>query len=195
MSGAAGIDYRELMAGARDPADVATQALGGVLARFRIRGLDALVLTRLLSRYFPGADMERVGATGSADNEAGCSALCADEFDDLLALLRAHRCDDSEETEWLARAVATACLGDNHLWQDLRLPNRAALSELLGRYFPALSAKNTGNMKWKKFFYKQLCERAEVFVCKAPSCGACSDYFQCFGPEEGGTETSGTSGS
>ena len=44
--------------------------------------------------------------------------------------------------------------------------------------------KNTGNMKWKKFFYKQLCDRAEVNLCKAPSCQVGADYRSCFGPEE-----------
>lgn len=188
MGAATFMDYRQLMAGARDPADAVTQAFGGVLARFRIRGLEAPVLARLLSRYFPDADEVWVNVP-SADDQAGCSALCAEEFEDLLMLLRAHRSEDSEETEWLAHAIATACLGDNHLWQDMGLPNRETLSELLKRYFTTLCIRNKGNMKWKKFFYKQLCERAEVFVCKAPSCSVCSDYVHCFGPEEGGAET------
>jgi nitrogen fixation protein NifQ len=46
--------------------------------------------------------------------------------------------------------------------------------------FPALAAKNSGDMKWKKFFYRQLCERAQVPVCKAPHCAECSDYTYCF---------------
>jgi nitrogen fixation protein NifQ len=65
------------------------------------------------------------------------------------------------------------------------LPNRSALSELLRVHFPALHAKNAGIMKWKKFLYKQLCEGMNVSVCKAPRCGVCSVYAQCFGPEEG----------
>jgi nitrogen fixation protein NifQ len=39
-------------------------------------------------------------------------------------------------------------------------------------------------MKWKKFFYKQLCDRAEVKMCPAPSCQVCNDYQNCFGSEE-----------
>jgi nitrogen fixation protein NifQ len=39
-------------------------------------------------------------------------------------------------------------------------------------------------MKWKKFFYKQLCEREGVNACKAPSCAACDDYSKCFGSED-----------
>jgi nitrogen fixation protein NifQ len=102
-------------------------------------------------------------------NNADCSALPVDEFDDLRALLMTHRSEDSEETQWLACAMATACLGDNHLWQDMGLPNREALSKLLKRYFTTLHIRNKCNMKWKKLFYKQLCERAEISVCKAPS--------------------------
>ena len=81
--------------------------------------------------------------------------------------------------------LATACLGDNHLWQDMGLSHRDALSDLLRRHFTALYDKNTGNMKWKKFFYKHLCERAEVNLCRAPSCQVCIDYAKCFGSEDG----------
>ncbi len=177
MSAAAGTPaYQRLMAAASDPADIATLAFGGVLARFQIRGLDAPTLTRLFSRYFPGTH---------CDDAAGavCNALATEEFEDLLALLREHRRDDSEETEWLARAVASACGGENHLWEDMGLPDREMLSRLIRRYFTTLYYKNTGNLRWKKFFYKQLCDRAEVRLCKAPSCGVCSDYALCFGPE------------
>jgi nitrogen fixation protein NifQ len=178
--GAAGLDYPRLMAAAADPADVATLAFGGVLTRFPLLGVDAATRARLLQRYFPGVEPR-----AWVDTEPGdCPPLPADEFDDLRALLRAHRCDDREETEWLACTVATACLGNNHLWQDMGLPDRDALSELLRRYFTALYAKNTGNMKWKKFFYKQLCEQAEINMCKAPSCQVCTDYRVCFGPED-----------
>ncbi|GBE11207.1 nifQ [bacterium BMS3Abin12] len=50
--------------------------------------------------------------------------------------------------------------------------------------FPELAARNDRNMKWKKFLYKQLCEREGIHACRAPSCQVCIDYAQCFGPEE-----------
>jgi nitrogen fixation protein NifQ len=106
-----------------------------------------------------------------------------EEFDDLLALLLAHRSADSAATEEVAHTIASACAGANHLWEDMRLPSRAALSELIRRHFTALCYKNHANLRWKKFFYKQLCDRAEARLCKAPSCGECSDYVHCFGPE------------
>jgi nitrogen fixation protein NifQ len=106
-----------------------------------------------------------------------------EELDDLLRLLLEHRADDSSETRKMAHFVAESCMGDNHLWQDMGLPNRDALNALMQRHFPTLHARNSGNMKWKKFFYKQLCERADIFICKSPSCGVCVDYDKCFGPE------------
>jgi nitrogen fixation protein NifQ len=164
------------MLAAEDPANIATLAFGGVLSRFGIQGLDGSTLSRLFSRYFPAAGYpEGVGAV--------CNAMSADEFAELLSLLREHRSDDSEETEWLAHAIASACAGANHLWEDMGLPDRDTLSRLLRRNFTTLFYKNTGNLRWKKFFYKQLCDRAEVRLCKAPSCGVCGDYSLCFGPE------------
>lgn len=110
----------------------------------------------------------------------------ADEAVDLVALLLEHA-DPAAGTpgdlEAVAERVAMACLGDNHLWQDLQLASRAELSALMRRWFPALVAKNAGDMKWKKFFYRQLCERADILICKSPSCGVCTDHALCFGPE------------
>jgi nitrogen fixation protein NifQ len=40
-------------------------------------------------------------------------------------------------------------------------------------------------MKWKKFFYRQLCEREGIPVCNAPNCAVCADMALCFGPESG----------
>jgi nitrogen fixation protein NifQ len=110
-----------------------------------------------------------------------------DEFDDLVALLLAHQTTTTPDSRWLAHAIAiaiaTASMADNHLWQDLGLPSRVELNTLIQTRFSALKEKNTGDMKWKKFFYRQLREQAEVLICKSPSCASCSDYAACFGPE------------
>lgn len=180
--GAAAFDYQRLMAGAADPTDIVTLAFGGVLARFPVLGLEAAAQERLLRQYFPG--VETIVTANRSESDEPCRALPVDEFDDLRALLTAHRSEASEEMQWLACSIATACLGNNHLWQDMGLPNRDMLSQLLRRHFTTLYQKNTGNMKWKKFFYKQLCEQAEVLLCKAPSCQVCTDYAACFGPED-----------
>ena len=110
------------------------------------------------------------------------AALIPEDFRELASLLLESG-DGSEETRWVAHAVAAACLADDHLWQDLGLPNRAALSNLLERYFRPLRRRNVQDMRWKKFFYKQLCERAGFRACKAPSCRECSERAICFGTE------------
>lgn len=106
------------------------------------------------------------------------------EVDDLKGLLLSHRSSNSVETFWLASMIAVGALGENHLWQDLGLSGREDVSFILKNYFTDLFNKNTGDMKWKKFFYKQLCDLDDINVCKAPSCSVCSHFFDCFGPEE-----------
>lgn len=107
-----------------------------------------------------------------------------EEYEDLLALLLDHAAPGDPDIVLLAQAVARACLGDDHLWFDLGLPSRGELSDLLRACFPTLAARNHGNMRWKKFFYLQLCERAEVRACRAPSCGVCAHVGECFGAED-----------
>ena len=51
------------------------------------------------------------------------------------------------------------------------------------RHFPRLAALNSRDMKWKKFFYRLLCDRAGIPICKSPNCADCCDYAFCFGPE------------
>lgn len=106
-----------------------------------------------------------------------------DEYDDIVQLLMEHRACDDESSALLCHTIAAAAMGHNHLWQDMGLPSRKELSVLMQTHFPALVAKNVGDMKWKKFFYRQLCERAAVPICKSPHCAECCDYSVCFGPE------------
>lgn len=174
---------------ARRSADPATLAFAGVISRGLqtgrqplIRGLDETRFRRLADTYAPG--LECVNDAGEASPP---HRFAVDEFDDLVELLREHRARPprpDEDPDWLACVIATAAMGDNHLWQDLGLPNRNVLSRLLRENFPTLAALNTRDMKWKKFFYRQLCERAGVMICKSPNCAECCDFRACFGPEE-----------
>jgi nitrogen fixation protein NifQ len=109
-----------------------------------------------------------------------------DEVADVRSLLLDHAdpaAGGATEAAAVAEIVALACLGDNHLWQDLQFTSRAELSALMQHWFPTLVARNDADMKWKKFLYKQLCEREELFICKAPSCDICTDRPVCFGAE------------
>jgi nitrogen fixation protein NifQ len=115
-------------------------------------------------------------------------ATRSDETADLMSLLRDHvdpAAGSDAAAEAVAWAIACASLGDQHLWQDLRLPSRRELTILLEHWFPSLAALNTQHMKWKKFFYKQLCAREDLNICRAPSCSICPEHAVCFGPEEG----------
>ncbi|MCF8481220.1 MAG: nitrogen fixation protein NifQ [Rhodospirillum sp.] len=134
----------------------------------------------LIGLFFPHA----TGLTAllSCDGGSGTDAI---EEEDLRDLLLDHRTMGVEEEVWLAAMVARRALRPNHLWQDLGLVNRGELSRLLNRHFSPLASRNTKNMKWKKFFYRELCQREGVVVCKSPHCEACDDHALCFGPEDG----------
>ncbi len=109
--------------------------------------------------------------------------LRIDEWQEVRSLLLMHP-RQHPSTFWLADIVAAGCLGGNHLWRDLGLPNRQLLNDLLHANFSELASKNTKDMKWKKFFYKQLCEQDGGYVCRAPTCEQCTAYEDCFGPED-----------
>jgi nitrogen fixation protein NifQ len=171
--------------------DLPVLAFAGALAlawnlqgfdRLPLIGLDAAETRVLIGRYFPGAEDELPLAWADLARR-GDEPERADEIADVIALLLDGAAATPQQTRWLAHAVGTACLGADHLWQDLALPSRDALSTLLLRHFPFVAQRNTGNMKWKKFFYKLLCERADLRLCRAPSCAACADRAACFGPE------------
>jgi len=119
-----------------------------------------------------------------------------DEVVDVRQLLLAHADLSVGSPAWreaAATAVAVACLGDNHLWQDLLLPHRGELNRLLRFWVPDLVAKNSGDMKWKKFLYRQLCEQAEILICKSPTCAVCTDFALCFeSPDEALPATAAT---
>jgi nitrogen fixation protein NifQ len=140
-------------------------------------GLAPEAFGALMARHFPG-----FGLPAPLARAADLGARRA-EWDDLHALLVEQRAGRDASETWLATIVASACMGGDHLWQDLGLWSRADLSRLMTDNFPALAARNERDMKWKKFLYKQLCQRQGIYVCRAPSCEACVDYAKCFGPE------------
>lgn len=175
---------QELLHRARRPEEPATRAFTGVIGnalaagrRPLIRGLSEARFQKLLNEHFY---LDAMFPNG--EENPGVEA--EDEYSDLVNLLLEHRAEPTEKNAWLAYAVATAAMGENHLWQDMGLPSRKVLSELMRSHFPGLAARNDKDMKWKKFFYRQLCELAEVPICKSPHCAECCDYDLCFGPEE-----------
>ncbi len=158
-------------------------------------GLDAPTLEAVIDHWFPFADVEWIlGATG-------CDPKLEPEEEMLRDLLDAHRRPSPARgvgattvTSWpaaadvgslLARLIARRAMRPDHLWQDLGLFDRSELNRLLARHFPTLHAGNTSNMKWKKYFYRKLCEAEGFTLCTAPSCAECNDFAACFGAEDG----------
>lgn len=149
-------------------------AEGDALARHL--GVGCADLERLFARYFsPRAFLSLGVPIGEAQ---------AGEEEELLAELLVQHARTTE-ARILARMVARRAMEADHLWQDLGLGNRGELSRLLGRHFPVLAAGNVNNMKWKKYFYRRLCEAEGFVLCSAPSCRDCSDFEACFGDESG----------
>ncbi len=156
-------------------------------------GLQPLVLMWLAQRYQPAEFCATGVARGANDPESmpwqrgelrqELLEMRRDEWRDVRELLLGNRAGVHPLEHAMADIVAAGCLGGDHLWRDLGLESRAELSELMSLFFPALAAKNSADMKWKKFFYKQLCEQEGGYVCRAPTCEECAAYDDCFGEE------------
>lgn len=179
--------YRWLMAGngGRDPFDrhllacAVTIALSDPARPLAAGlGLAAESLAALVGLYFPHAPGLLAGIGDGSDP-------ASIEEPSLRDLLLAHRTSGLIEEEWLAHIVARRSLETNHLWQDLGLTGRADLGTLMRRHFAPLAAKNARDMKWKKFFYRELCGQEGIHICKSPVCDACDDFAVCFGAEDG----------
>lgn len=171
MANAAGLPNDELFA------QMIASQTDGIGALPPGLGLGEAEFAALLSHHFPGMQSVIRHAQQPPDPRAL-------ERDDVLALLLEHRAFRDGSEEWMAEIVTGACMASDHLWQDLGLWSREYLSRLMTQNFPSLAAKNTHDMKWKKFLYKQLCEKEGINACRAPSCEVCVDYPKCFGPEE-----------
>ncbi|OAN45666.1 hypothetical protein A6A04_07195 [Paramagnetospirillum marisnigri] len=142
-------------------------------------GLPGPMLQRILDHAFSGAY-----APGELlDPEASCGEDAIEE-PDYRQLLLDGRANGAEIEDWLARIVARRSLRPEHLWISLGLRSRKELSDMLHRHFPTVAARNTQGMRWKKFFYREMCQAEGVYVCKSPVCDVCPDVSHCFGAEE-----------
>jgi nitrogen fixation protein NifQ len=113
------------------------------------------------------------------------SAAFDDEEEQLRQLLGAHQASSAPEAHWLTAMITRRSMSGDHLWQDLGLLDRDDLNRLMRERFPRLAARNLANMKWKKFFYRMLCELEGFTLCTAPTCRECCDFDNCFGAETG----------
>jgi nitrogen fixation protein NifQ len=130
-------------------------------------------------------DAERSLATGSEFKQR--SALIKDltamkmaERNELVELLFHHARLETPYATQAAIVVATGCLSPSHLWKTLGFSNRQELYDFLNHNFPSLVELNDKNMRWKRFFYLQLCNNGGDYVCRSPSCDTCTSYNECF---------------
>jgi nitrogen fixation protein NifQ len=155
---------------------VASMENGAVAER---TGLVTTDIASLMAHWFPAAC--GLGVAGRAQDP--------DADDDEVAMVRdlllAHRSSDGEVGRWLAAMVARRAMEPNHLWEDLGLRERSELTRLLSRHFAPIAARNTQNMRWKRFFYRALCESDGFVMCATPVCTECRDFDLCFGDESG----------
>ena len=142
-------------------------------------GLEKQAFVELMDHHFQvsGLPLDAINSHHSSDPRF-------DERDELVQLMTHHRANTDALETVIAEIIAAACMGADHLWQDLGLWSRNQLSAMMEHNFPSLAAKNDKNMKWKKFLYKQLCIAEGIYICRAPSCEVCADYKVCFGPED-----------
>jgi nitrogen fixation protein NifQ len=142
-------------------------------------GLGGHDLTVLFERWFPDA---------RSALSAGCAPGASQEDDEIAMvrdLLLAHRSTPGDDSRWLAAMIARRAMEPNHLWEALGLRDRSELSRLLARHFAPLAARNIKNMRWKRFFYRTLCEDDGLVMCTTPVCSSCGDFVLCFGDESG----------
>ncbi|MDX2470734.1 MAG: nitrogen fixation protein NifQ [SAR324 cluster bacterium] len=139
-------------------------------------GLDEEGFFELLSYYFPTLIVDFFAPSKMTFDESRLP-----EREELERLLGNHQ-DKTQKVGNLWLKVLVAGLnGSDHLWEDMGFDHRGELSLFIATFFPELSVKNTQNMKWKKFIYKQMCIAEEIgYTCRAPSCEVCADYENCF---------------
>jgi nitrogen fixation protein NifQ len=155
---------------------VAAMENGAVAER---AGLAAADLAGLMTRWFP--DACRMGVAWHATEVAADD----DEVAMVRDLLLANRSAENETSRWLAGMIARRAMEPNHLWEDLGLRARPELTRLLARHFGPIASRNTQNMRWKRFFYRMLCESDGFVMCTTPVCTECRDFDACFGDESG----------
>jgi nitrogen fixation protein NifQ len=142
-------------------------------------GLAAADLASLMAQWFPAACGMGV-ACHAQDVEAE-----EEEIAMVRDLLLAQRSSEGDAGRWLAAMIARRAMEPNHLWEDLGLRDRSELTRLLARHFGPIAARNTKNMRWKRFFYRMLCEDDGLVMCSTPVCTSCNDFNVCFGDESG----------
>lgn len=167
-----------LAAGEADYACILTHALaerragqGPLTERLGLSGADLAALRDL---FVPGLDLPDLDLPAPVQSSEQQAIT-------LLILWRAGV--TTPQARWLAAILARRAQEARHLWEDLGLPSRAHLGALIRRELPGLAAANHQNMRWKKFFYRQICSDQAFSLCLSPSCDDCDERAACFAPD------------
>ncbi|MBR8512747.1 nitrogen fixation protein NifQ [Burkholderia cenocepacia] len=179
----------QLLQSAAANTDVPDAQLFGTLVTARagrnelsLLGLSPDQFTGLLARQFPHLR--------SVDTIALTSAVAPPPLpathSTFVATLHVRLMDDAnpavarDDADCLATIIAHACLRPDHLWRDLGLNGRDAVSAMLARFFPALAARNVAHLRWKKFLGQEVATSLGVPPGPAPGCPGCEDFGFCF---------------
>ncbi|OXI79695.1 hydrogenase [Burkholderia sp. AU31652] len=170
-------------------ADTPDARLFGALVAARARrnelgllGLSRRQLAGLLTRQFPHLPAAEVAALAPTAATAVLPSTHAAFVTTLHTRLMndANPATDRDDAGCLASIIAHACLRPDHLWRDLGLDGRDAVSAMLDRYFPALAARNVAHLRWKKFLAQEVAASLDVPPGPAPGCPGCEDFGFCF---------------
>ncbi|MBN3799695.1 nitrogen fixation protein NifQ [Burkholderia sp. Ac-20392] len=148
----------------------------------RLLGLSHPQLAGLLTRQFPRLPAADVAAL----MPTAAMALLPSTHATFVATLHARLMNDAnpavdrDDAGCLASIIAHACLRPDHLWRDLGLDGRDAVSAMLDRYFPTLAARNVAHLRWKKFLAQEVAASLDVPPGPAPGCPGCEDFGFCF---------------
>ncbi len=169
------------------------RVIGGVMGHAQTGDLPLFVWTlglpqdrllQMIATLFP--ELGRIEPV-SATKYATLLRREPPRFTDLVTWLLAHGSHRQPTThvEWMARAVAAAAQGERHFWQDLGLRNRDEVAQLLAHYFPELQARNTRNLRWKRFLYAELGAHLGIENLQPPGCQRCDQVTLCFSQHKG----------
>ncbi|MGW8312715.1 MAG: nitrogen fixation protein NifQ [Desulfuromonadales bacterium] len=143
-------------------------------------GLEERDLAAILAENFPGAQRSLLEQQATRSQQGPPASN-----HDVLSILMSHVPEspddrDRQNAVRLAHILAARAAHPGHLWVAMGLFERPQLSAAISRHLPTLAAANHQNMRWKRYLYKQACDRNGGTLCKAPNCGVCSDYALCF---------------
>ena len=149
-------------------------------------GLPPAELAGVLASLFPGAQAGSGAALAALRAQllayaARGLASPQSDFTRLLRVLLDACSGPAATTPWVTSVLAHACLRPDHLWRDLGLSGREDVTALLTRHYPGLVARNTGNLRWKKFLAYSAFAHAGLPAQAAPGCAHCEDHGLCYG--------------